>query len=142
MENLGRVKNVLFINDSKATTIESVKTAVTGILSQFPKCENLFLLVGGKDKNLPWEDLNSLGKFPQVQFIFFGQCGELAKNKSLLSGPVFKSLETAFAHIQNKLVANSIVLLSPGGTSLDQFKNFEERGNYFKLLVKNYSNLP
>ena len=35
---------------------------------------------------------------------------------------------------------NDIVLLSPGGTSLDEFKNFEDRGDTFKsLVIKNYS---
>jgi UDP-N-acetylmuramoylalanine--D-glutamate ligase len=136
MENIGTFKDILFINDSKATTIESVLTAVNGILAQFPKTNSLHLLLGGKDKNLPWEDLGPLAKNIQIKPVFFGACGTLAKSKSNLTGPSFEKLNEGVDYIRNKAQAGDIVMLSPGGTSLDEFKNFEDRGTKFAEYVK------
>ena len=138
LETVGRWNDILFINDSKATAMDSVLVAAEAALSQTQK--TMHLLLGGKDKNLPWDQLNQLQKNNRIQFYFFGHCGELAKQKSGLHGEVFTNLDLACQAVFKSATAKDVVLLSPGGTSLDQFKNFEERGQYFKdLIVKFYS---
>ena len=68
-------------------------------------------------------------------FVFFGACGELAREKSGLEGEYFNKLGSAVNFCQQRARPGDVVLLSPGGTSLDEFKNFEERGDFFKTLV-------
>ena len=138
MENLGLIRGVQFINDSKATAIDSVLTAVSSVLNQLPQEQTLYLLIGGKDKNLPWEDLGQLKQKLQIKFLFFGQCAEIAKQKSRLDGEVFKNLSSATQSACVSCRPGDIVLLSPGGTSLDEFKNFEERGEKFKSFVNTF----
>lgn len=131
LENLGTKNGVTFVNDSKATTIESVRTAVQSLLNPNGS-SHIHLLLGGKDKNLPWEDLRSLSDEGNIRFYFFGECGALAQQKSGLVGDVFQTLEAAAKASVAAAKADDLILLSPGGTSLDAFKNFEARGNAFR----------
>ena len=135
LEFVGSVKGVTYINDSKATAMDSVLVASRGCLEGLPQGCRLYLLLGGKDKNLPWEDISVLSSHESVQPVFFGACGSLAKMKSQLSGEQFDKLGAAIAYCQNRARAGDVVLLSPGGTSLDEFNNFEERGDFFRALV-------
>jgi UDP-N-acetylmuramoylalanine--D-glutamate ligase len=140
MENLGTTKGILFINDSKATTMDSVLISVDALLkNRMKENSTLHLLLGGQDKNLPWESLNCLQRFPNINIYFFGQCGSLAKSKSQLTGGVWPSLGSAFSEMLSSAKTGDTVLLSPGGTSLDEFSNFENRGDYFKNLVQKFS---
>ncbi len=135
MQNLGICKQgVHYVNDSKATTMESVLTASAGVRSQ--TANTIYLLLGGKDKNLPWEKLSVLQADKGLVPIFFGACGSLAKSKSGLAGQVFSKLKEGILFAQNKAKPGDFIVLSPGGTSLDEFKNFEERGHYFAKLMK------
>lgn len=134
LELVGEKNGVRWINDSKATTIESVVAAVSSCLPDLKPEATLHLLAGGRDKNLPWEDLARLKSFRRVQFYFFGECADIAQKKSLLRGPQFKTLGAAISSAKSQLKSGDIFLLSPGGSSLDEFKNFEERGDYFRKL--------
>lgn len=135
LESCGRRRETLFINDSKATTMDSVLQAVHSVLPEVGDEAKLHLMVGGKDKNLPWENLQILNNIQKLSPLFFGECGEMARTKSGLRGPYYKTLKLALEALPASIRANDVVLLSPGGTSLDEFKNFEERGNYFKNFV-------
>ncbi len=134
LENCGSVDGVLFLNDSKSTTIESVLQALNSVIADSPK-HPIHLLVGGKDKNLPWENLSAATKNSQVKFYFFGEVGGLAQKKSGIQGTVYPGFGDALHALKDQVHKGDIVLLSPGGTSWDEFKNFEERGNYFKNWV-------
>jgi UDP-N-acetylmuramoylalanine--D-glutamate ligase len=135
LESCGRRRGVLFINDSKATTMDSVLQAVHSVLAEVQDGKKLHLLLGGKDKNLPWENLQILNNIEKISASFFGACGEMARTKSGLRGPYYSSMKTALQSLPGSLSTDDVVLLSPGGTSLDEFKNFEERGDYFKNFV-------
>lgn len=138
LETVGFYKNILFINDSKATAMDSVLVATQAALTKTAQNNKLYLLLGGKDKNLPWNELNILSQYSNIQCVFFGQCGETAQIKSQLNGNLFGQLAEAVRFVFTNIQSGDVVLLSPGGTSLDEFKNFEERGNYFKNLVKEH----
>lgn len=135
LEFVATLSDVTYVNDSKATAMDSVLVAVKGCLENLGQDKNLLLLLGGKDKNLPWEQLENLNEYPQVKPVFFGDCGALAREKSHLTGEYFEKLGSAINFCQKRAQRGDIVLLSPGGTSLDEFKNFEERGDFFKTLV-------
>lgn len=132
LEPVGTFGGIRFVNDSKATAIESVLTAVDSLQPQGP----IVLLLGGRDKKLPWENLAELERHPQVRVVFFGECGALASQKSRLHGPAFRTLKEALQGLRSLVAAGETVLLSPGGSSLDEFKNFEARGTFFAKTVK------
>lgn len=136
LENAGVWQGIQFINDSKATAMDSVITAATGALQDTKNI--LFLLLGGRDKDLPWEQLQILKNYKNINFIFFGECAEIAQHKSQLSGFILKTLEEAVASVAPKAKPGDTVLLSPGGTSWDEFKSFEDRGDHFKKYIQKY----
>lgn len=141
MENLGERSGIHFVNDSKATTIDSVKTAALGLYDQMDRKKQLILLIGGKDKNLPWQELGELKKIQKLCPIFFGEVGAKAKELSGLGGKSYPKLHDAVNALKQLAQRGDIVLLSPGGTSLDEFKNFEERGKAFQsYITKNFPN--
>ena len=127
-ENCGLVHGVQWINDSKATTADSVLFACEQCLALFPQ-QKIWLLLGGRDKSLPWERLRTLRG---IHVVFFGEAANLAKAKSQLAGATFPTLKAALRHLATQLLQNDVVLLSPGGSSQDEFSNFEERGDFFK----------
>lgn len=135
LETVGVFNKVIYINDSKATAIDSVQVATSGCLEKLSQTNHLYLLLGGKDKNLPWENLATLKIESRIRFVFFGECGKEISYQADLGGPYFEKLGLAVEYCKLHARPNDIVLLSPGGTSLDEFKNFEERGNYFRKLV-------
>lgn len=139
LENVGTFKGIRFINDSKATAMDSVLIAATAAHDTLANSGRLFLLLGGRDKNLPWQDLVPLKNFKGVEPIFFGECRDIAQKKSFLDGPSFAHLNEALQYTFKNVKSGDTVLLSPGGTSLDEFKSFEDRGNFFKRNVEEFS---
>ena len=129
LENLGEWSGRICVNDSKATTMESVLSAAETLVDgKIP----VVLLLGGHDKNLPWETLSPLVSKKNLRFVFFGEYGPQAQTKTKLSGPVFKTLKDTMNQATSWSRPGDLILLSPGGTSHDEFKNFEERGQFFK----------
>lgn len=139
LENCGLHQGIVFINDSKATALDSVLTAVQASKEQLKSAKStLHLLLGGKDKNLPWAEIKSFLQQDQLKITLFGESRNvIAKQIGLPESPYVK-LESAFKQICTQLQPGDVVLLSPGGTSLDEFKNFEERGDSFKNYIRNF----
>ena len=138
LEFVATLNDVTFVNDSKATAMDSVLVAAKGCLENIAAGKKLYILLGGKDKNLPWKDLAVLASHSYITPVFFGACGLLARETSGLNGEYFEKLGSAINYCQKRAQTGDVVLLSPGGTSLDEFKNFEERGDFFKTLVLSY----
>ena len=125
-------------NDSIATAPERTIAAIQAF------DEPLVLLLGGRDKKLPWDKLAELVHQRVDHVVVFGEAAE----KILQAiGPVQSSrrLQTidhasglqAAVGIASRLVQPGyVVLLSPGGTSYDEFKDFEERGERFREWVR------
>ncbi|MCK6597091.1 MAG: UDP-N-acetylmuramoyl-L-alanine--D-glutamate ligase [Bdellovibrionaceae bacterium] len=131
LEVIKKTKDILIVNDSKATTIDSVMTAVNSCLEE-RLYQRVLLLLGGKDKQLPWLQLKSTLQNPKVKVIYFGYSGLAIKSIVDIEGPYFNTLNTLLENIETLLQPKDILLFSPGGTSHDEFKNFEERGDFFK----------
>lgn len=137
IEFVDKIDNILFYNDSKSTTVKSTKTAI--------KCfseDRVLLILGGSDKGFGFDDLfENLDK--QVKHII---CLGEVKDKILLSSKKYnfnniESVESFDLAVKLSLITAkrenlNIVLLSPATASFDSFKNFEERGETFKKLVK------
>lgn len=131
LENLGLKKNIIFINDSKATTIDSVKAAVEATKESFPNL-TIYLLLGGRDKKLPWHELKHLTTDPGIKLFFFGEHGSTIKQTLNSPAPLFKTLALLLQNLSpENLDTDSVVLFSPGGVSQDEFSSFETRGDFF-----------
>lgn len=119
-------------NDSIATAPERSMAAIRSFT------QPLVLLAGGRDKDLPWEDFAGLVRSRVDHLIVFGEAaGKIAR--AMGAGyPLVRcaSLAEAVQAAANIIEPGDVVLLSPGGTSFDEFKDFEERGECFRQLVK------
>jgi UDP-N-acetylmuramoylalanine--D-glutamate ligase len=123
-------------NDSIATAPERAAAAIRAFE------EPIVLLLGGRDKNLPWRDLAALVRQRVDHLILFGEAAGLIE-KAIHSeqGPGPSSiakcddLEQAVKVAAEVVEPGDIVLLSPGGTSFDAFRDFAERGEQFRLWV-------
>jgi UDP-N-acetylmuramoylalanine--D-glutamate ligase len=106
--------------------------------------EPLVLLLGGRDKDLPWEKLAELVHQRVDHVVVFGEASPIILQAigPLRTGSRLKSISQQ-AELQDAVLAaasvvqpGSVVLFSPGGTSYDAFKDFEERGERFREWVK------
>jgi len=133
MEQVGRIGNVLFVNDSKATNAEAAAPA----LSSFPR---IYWIAGGLPKQGGIETLRSF--FPRIARAYL--IGEAAPAFSATLGTdvpyeISGTLDAAVAHAAADAAKDgakeAVVLLSPACASFDQFKNFEVRGDAFRSAV-------
>jgi UDP-N-acetylmuramoylalanine--D-glutamate ligase len=125
-------------NDSIATAPERSMAAIRSF------DRPILLLLGGRDKNLPWNDLASLIHLKVEKVILFGEAADLIFSaiRAPRSGDFPRELvkcgklEEAVRKAAEIAEKGDVVLLSPGGTSFDEFRDFEERGSQFVELVK------
>ena len=134
MEYIGKYKNISFFNDSKSTNVNSSISAIESY-------KNIYWILGGRKKvgglfGVEKKLTNILKSFT------FGESGEEFKkfmerndihstyNKNL-EKTIHEAIEEA---LQEKEQIN--IIFSPCASSFDQFKNFEERGDFFKKIVR------
>ncbi len=129
----GKVK---FINDSKATNIDSTKVALESY-------KNCILICGGYDKQVNLKPLANLIKENTKEVYLIGVIAEKIK-KLLLNINYdenkifnFENIENSLKKLKEKLnkEREEIILLSPATSSYDQFNSFEHRGRFFKEQV-------
>ena len=131
----------VWVNDSIATAPERTIAAIQSF------DEPIVLLAGGRDKDLPWDKLASLIHERVDHLILFGEAAELIGKAVGSPTPASRlktidrsqGLEEAVHLAANRAESGDVVLLSPGGTSFDEFKDFEERGKRFRQWVKELS---
>jgi UDP-N-acetylmuramoylalanine--D-glutamate ligase len=131
------LRGVGYYNDSIATAPERLIAA----LRSFD--EPIVLLCGGRDKHLPWEEAARLIVERVSHLILFGEMADLVKAQiSKLKSPRSKlevheagTLENAVKVAAQVVRPGDVVLLAPGGTSFDAFKDFVERGDKFAEYI-------
>ncbi len=131
------LNGISWINDSIATAPERTLAAIHSFN------EPLVLLLGGRDKNLPWDDLAAAIHQRVKHVVLFGEAaekihqavGEPFPGSSLCAITRKTTLVEALEEAGRVAVPGDVVLLSPGCTSYDAFKDFEERGNLFSEWV-------
>ena len=132
---------VRWYNDSMATAPERTIAAIHSF------DEPIVLLLGGRDKDLPWEDLIQLANARVDHIVLFGEAAEKIGKTIEQLGPGPRRFTVARADGLQAAVqlaaevaqAGDVVLLSPGGTSFDEFKDFAERGERFRTWVRELS---
>ena len=139
LEFVREIDGVKYYNDSIGT---SPASTIAG-LNAFD--ENIILLAGGSDKGLDYKEIGEVIAKKVGTLILTGPTAqkiEEATKKALKEKKSIKiihtnNLEESVKVAKEKAKEGDIVLLSPASASFDAFKNFEERGNYFKTLVNN-----
>ena len=136
LEPAGQVAGVTFVNDSKATNVDSVNIAIRATAGP------LYLIAGGRDKGGDFSEWITLGKGKIKGVVAIGEASQK------LFDTLAKSFPTEFATTMDEAVSRAFelarpgetVLLSPGCASFDMFQNYEERGRVFKAAVKKLKN--
>jgi UDP-N-acetylmuramoylalanine--D-glutamate ligase len=123
---------VRWINDSKATNVGSTEAALNGLHVD----GTLHLLLGGDGKSADFSALAPYLQGDNVRLYCFGRDGaQLAALRPEIAEHT-ETMEQAMRMIAAKVKTGDMVLLSPACASLDQFKNFEQRGDEFSRLAK------
>ena len=132
LEFVRRKGGVEFYNDSKATNVHSVLKA----LAAFD--EPVILIAGGKDKGVDFAPLIDPVQRKVKNLILLGEAKERLNRTigDFSETFIIGTFEEAVLLAYQKSRSGDIILLSPGCSSYDMFKNFEERGNYFKELIQ------
>lgn len=133
-------RGVQWYDDSIATAPERVVAALRSFH------EPIVLLAGGRDKKLPWEEFAQEAVSRVRVLVTFGEAGEMIAGKveaarrtlpGVLESVVrVQTLEEAVEAAARLARPGDVVLLSPGGTSFDAFRDFAHRGDRFKELVR------
>ncbi len=136
-EKFLKKKNIQFINDSKATSFQATKGALKND-------KNIFWIIGGRPKKNDYFDLKKVKKNIVKSYIIgdntvFFEKRLKNKIKFTTVGKLNRAIIKVLKDIKNFKKPNNIILFSPSAASFDQFKNFEDRGDKFKKLSRNYA---
>jgi UDP-N-acetylmuramoylalanine--D-glutamate ligase len=138
LELVRELNGVRWYNDSIATAPERSMAAVRSF------DEPIVLMLGGRDKDLPWEDLIDLVAERVDHVVLFGEAAEKIQKtvagrgsgKTRFSITRVNGLQEAVIKVAGIAEPGDVVLFSPGGTSFDEFKDFAERGERFRTWVQ------
>jgi UDP-N-acetylmuramoylalanine--D-glutamate ligase len=134
MEFVARKNQVTFINDSKGTNIHSLMRS----LESFD--EPVILIAGGRDKGEDYTTLGTSIRRHVKNLILVGEAKEKINraigdySETFLVGTFEEAVYLAY----QKSRSGDVILLSPGCASQDMFRNYEERGNYYKKIISTF----
>ena len=132
IETVGEFDGVVWINDSKSTTVASTQIALRGMTRP------TVLLLGGKHKGAPYTDL-----IPELRrigraVIAYGEAAPIIERDLADSVPLTRlgsSFDEVIDTARQLAQPGDAVLLSPACSSYDMFDNYEQRGTVFKELA-------
>lgn len=134
MEFVARKNQVAFYNDSKGTNVHSLLRS----LESFN--EPVILIAGGRDKGEDYTMLGTAIRRHVKNLILVGEAKEKLNraigdfSETFLVGTFEEAVYLAY----QKSRSGDVILLSPGCASHDMFKNYEERGDYYKRIVNTF----
>ena len=128
-------QGVRWINDSKATNVGSTEAALNGLQVK----GTLWLLMGGDGKSADFTPLTPWLQGDNVRLYCFGRDGDALAALLPEIAVRTETMRQAMEQIAPQVKAGDMVLLSPACASLDQFRNFEQRGEQFAQLAKELS---
>jgi UDP-N-acetylmuramoylalanine--D-glutamate ligase len=136
LEFVARVAGINFVNDSKATNVDSVFYALKSIDTP------LYLIAGGRDKGAPYAPIIEAGRGKIKGIIAIGEAKQIISNElgSHFTVKFAGTLEEAVQLGFSLAHPGETVLLSPGCASFDMFENYEHRGRVFKTAVAGLKN--
>jgi UDP-N-acetylmuramoylalanine--D-glutamate ligase len=133
LEEVARLGDVLYVDDSKATNVAS---AVVGIRSF---AGGVHAILGGRGKQEDYAPLaTALAERGRAAYLVGEEAARLAEALAPSGVPLHDcgDLEHAVAAARAAAAPGEVVLLSPACASYDQYRSFNERGDHFKALVR------
>jgi len=131
MESVGAVRGVEFVNDSKATNVEAVVSALSSFSTP------VVLIAGGRDKGLDFGPLGEMAGRIKHAVLIGESREEIARVlRPASSVEMAPSMEVAVRRAFRAAAPGEVVLLSPACASFDMFENFEHRGDVFRDEVR------
>jgi UDP-N-acetylmuramoylalanine--D-glutamate ligase len=137
LQYITTIQGVAVYNDSASTNPMTTIAAIQAI--ERPT----ILMAGGKDKNLDYTPLSKAISSSHVTNVFlFGENREKIANAIGEKTSVRKcvTVKTAFRNALTKAKKGSVIVLSPGAASFDQFSSYIARGAYFSKIAKEMKN--
>ncbi len=130
-ERVGEVGGVEFIDDSKATNEDAVRSCLESMRKK------TILIMGGKDKGADFSSSKNLIRKKVKELILLGEAKKKIKDQLVGLSPIkeVEGMKEAVREAFKDAQKNDCVLLSPGCASFDQFKDYKERGEVFKREV-------
>ena len=130
MQQLGYYREVLWINDSKAT---NVAATVAALQSLYRPC---LWIAGGAGKRADFSDLRQAvqGCVQQAFFIGADAAALRSATEDVIATEIVDDLEQAVQRAAAQGRSGDCVLLSPACSSLDCYQNYKQRGNHFMKL--------
>jgi UDP-N-acetylmuramoylalanine--D-glutamate ligase len=135
LQSVAEVAGVRFVDDSIATAPER---SIAALLAY--DAEPIVLIAGGRDKHLPMADWAALIARRARHVVLLGEMSDLVAAALQSVGYDMTSragsMDEAVAQAAAVAQPGDVVLLSPGGTSYDMYRDFEERGADFARAVR------
>ena len=130
MEDLGFVKGIRFINDSKATTPHATISSMRAV-------SEVTLILGGQNKGLDFADF---GVLKPKRVIAIGETADAINEvfQNICPVQTAKNMQEAVEQSVVMTRSGGTVLLSPGCSSFDWYNSYKERGDEFRSLVMEY----
>jgi len=131
LERVAVKSGILYVNDSKCTTVSSLKVALESFKS------SVILLCGGKFKGGDLSKLRELVQSKVKHIALFGDSREHFEKAFAGLKPMSwdAKLDLAMGRVRGIATKGDVVLLSPATASFDLYKNYEERGKDFRRIV-------
>jgi UDP-N-acetylmuramoylalanine--D-glutamate ligase len=131
-EPVAEIDGVTYINDSKATNVDSVRVALEAV------ARPAILIAGGRDKGGDFEALRPLVEAKVSLLLAVGEARDTLRKvfSGITEVRAADTLESAVRTAGDEASPGTTVLLSPGCASFDMFADFEERGRVFKRAVR------
>ena len=137
LEFVATVNGVDYYNDSKATNVDATIKALESFSA------NIHLILGGKDKGSDYSVLNDLLR-QRVKRVYTIGAAATKIESQIKNVDVTRAetLENAVQKAHANAQPGDVVLLAPACASFDQFKNYEQRGEAFKEIVRGFDQKP
>lgn len=139
-EYVDEIAGKAYFNDSKGTNIGSTLAAIDGLGTVYGK-QSMALILGGLSKGQDFSEMSKQVSHWVGVVYLIGQDAKLIEQGLLAGDPQLSkiintvtTLDAAVAHASQSDV--KVVLLSPACASMDQFKNYSQRGDHFVKLVQ------
>lgn len=135
------IKGVQFIDDAKATNVDALHKALLAVRPGAGGEANIWLIAGGQDKGLEFHDVGPmLSKRVKQAFLIGAASDKIRSAWSLFTAcKICSSLIEAVTEAAKNASSGDVVLFSPACSSLDQFRNYQQRGEEFCKIVKSIS---
>jgi UDP-N-acetylmuramoylalanine--D-glutamate ligase len=137
-EVIAEINGVKFINDSKATNVDATRQALLSIRPASGGQPNVWLIAGGRDKGLDFHEVGPVLNQRVKRAFLLGEAAKKIRAAWGLFTPctVVGSLLEAVTEAAKRATPGDAVLFSPACSSFDQFRNYQQRGEFFCSAVQ------